>query len=176
MFSPIKLAFCNSVCPNLDHPYSSLIISFFSSRSTWRSCARRTSSTRCRRSPPPTRPSPCSSSPRSTGGKNYQFMHRRLLVNLQKGWFILEATSNLSKKPLKNLSTNYFTLKGVSRKPPDIYFLFLLLPSPQLVCFLIAFPIKKKTTKQGRCWIKIFPHFCGENNFDSGANPPARWS
>ena len=44
--------------------------SLSSPRWTWRSCARRTSSTRCRRSPPPTRRSPCSSWLRSTGGNN----------------------------------------------------------------------------------------------------------
>ena len=86
-----------------DHILHILVLLGWTCRWTWRSCARRTSSTRCRRSPPPTRPSLCSSSPRSTGGKNYQFMHWRLPVNLQKGWFVLEATSNLSKKPLNKL-------------------------------------------------------------------------
>ena len=172
MFSPIKLAFCNSACPNLDHPYSSLIISFFSSRSTWRSCARRTSSTRCRRSPPPTRPSPCSSSPRSTGGKNYQFMHWRLPVNLQKGWFVLEATSNLSKKPLNKLIHTKRCFQETSRYILS-FFTFAL---TRTCLFLNCLSDPKKTTKQGRCWIKIFPHFCGDNNFNSGANPPARLS
>ena len=38
---------------------------------TWRSCVERTTSTRSRRSPLPTRPSPCSSWPRSTGGESW---------------------------------------------------------------------------------------------------------
>ena len=58
------------------YPWSGMRPSCSRSRSTcqvsteWtsRSCAGRTTSTRSRRSPPPTRPWPCSSWPRSTGG------------------------------------------------------------------------------------------------------------
>ena len=99
MFSPIKLAFCNSACPILDHPYSTLIIFCISWSSLGDPAGEPEDRVQGELQVRGAGEVPCQPGRHHAAARrgvlevtnNYKFMHWRLPVNLQKGRFILEV-------------------------------------------------------------------------------------